>query len=117
MDSCPRRLNEFGPWDHTEGQDVPIRDRCPFCGSLTGDAFMVRVRAGERLGPTDKSYKVYLDDAKFYFQHLSEDQRREFFELYRDGKLNVGYPGRFYVLPFFIRAAENPQESPENTQK
>jgi hypothetical protein len=40
--------------------------------------------------------------AKFYFQHLTENQRKRFVELLREGKLRLNYPGRFYVLPFFI---------------
>lgn len=38
---------------------------------------------------------------KFYFQHLSVDERKRFVELLNAKKLNIGYPGRFYVLPFF----------------
>lgn len=106
-DTCPRRMTELGPWERTAGLDPVRSGRCPFCGSLAPAEFMRRARQGDELGPTDKSYKVYLDDpwAKFYFQHLDEAQRQEFFELYRDGKLNLGYPGRFYVLPFFITTA------------
>lgn len=39
---------------------------------------------------------------KFYYQHLSEAQRDEFLELLRSGEMHVGYPGHFYVLPFFL---------------
>lgn len=97
-------MTDFGPWDRTEGLDVPVDDRCPFCGSLTGDKFMERVRNGDQLGPTDKTYKVYLSDpwAKFYFQHLTETQTSEFFHLFQKQRLTIGYPGHFYVLPFFI---------------
>lgn len=38
---------------------------------------------------------------KFYFQHLSEDQRAEFVELYNAKKFNFAFPGHFYVMPFF----------------
>jgi len=102
--TCPRRMEEFGPWERTEGLDTVTDDRCSFCGSLTAAAFMERVRQGDEVGPTDKSYKAYLDNpwAKFYFQHLTEEQRREFFELYRSKRLVIGYPGDFTVLPFFI---------------
>jgi hypothetical protein len=104
VNTCPRRMTDFGPWDRTEGLDVPVDGRCPFCGSLTGDKFMERVRNGDQLGPTDKTYKVYLSDpwAKFYFQHLTETQTSEFFDLFQKQRLTIGYPGHFYVLPFFI---------------
>jgi len=103
---CPRRA-EASPdvLKMFPGPDRPRRDgTCPFCGSLTGEEFMRRVRAGDQLGPTDKAYKVYLEQpwGKFYFQHLGEDARREFVDLLNAGRLNLGYPGRFYVLPFFI---------------
>lgn len=109
-DTCPRRLNELGPWERTEGLDTPVRDRCPFCGSLTPERFLERARAGHQLGPTDKPYKVYLADSndKFYFQHLTNEQRREFFDLFQAGQLNLAYPGHFYVLPFFIKLQEVP---------
>jgi hypothetical protein len=102
---CPRRSETpGGPFRYGTGPDEPIDGRCPYCGSLMSDAFMQRVRAGDQLGPTDKSYKVYLDEpwAKFYFQHLDEASRHEFIELLNAKRLNIGYPGRFYVLPYFI---------------
>jgi len=110
---CPRR-DEYpdayppdGPDRYAPGHGLVTQARgCTYCGSMDPDDFMDAVRAGATLGPTDKSYKVYIDatacHGKFYFQHLGEAQRREFFELFRDGRLTVGYPGRFYVLPFFI---------------
>jgi hypothetical protein len=39
---------------------------------------------------------------KFYYQHLSEEQRDAFVDLLNAKTVNVGYPGHFYVLPFFI---------------
>jgi hypothetical protein len=39
--------------------------------------------------------------AKFYFEHLNEDQKREFIELLNAKTLNIGYPGHFYNPPFF----------------
>jgi hypothetical protein len=38
---------------------------------------------------------------KFYFQHLNEDERTRFVELFNAKALNIGYPGHFYTLPFF----------------
>lgn len=40
---------------------------------------------------------------KFYFQHLSDDEKKRFIELLNAQKINIGYPGHFYVLPFFCR--------------
>lgn len=102
--TCPRRMNELGGWERTEGLDRIDEDRtCSFCGSLTGDAFMERVRAGETVSPTDKNFKAYLDQpwAKFYFQHLTVEQQREFIDLINARRVVIGYPGRFDVLPFF----------------
>lgn len=111
--TCPRRLNELGPWERTEGLDIPVAGRCPFCGSITPETFLERARDGNQLVPTDKPYKVYLGDTndKFYFQHLTNEQRREFFDLFQSGRLNLGYPGHFYVLPFFIKILEVPSDS------
>lgn len=39
---------------------------------------------------------------KFYFQHLSEDQMREFIDILNAGRMNIGYPGHFYSPPFFF---------------
>jgi len=38
---------------------------------------------------------------KFYFQHLSTDQREKFVDLLNQGKINIGAPGYFYTLPYF----------------
>lgn len=43
-------------------------------------------------------------EAKFYYQHLSDAQRAEFIDLVNDGRMKIGYPGHFYRLPFFCRA-------------
>lgn len=47
--------------------------------------------------------------AKFYYQHLSAEQQSEFIALYNERRMNIGYPGRLYVPPFF--AAPNSAES------
>jgi hypothetical protein len=70
--TCPRRMQDFGPWDRSEGLDrwatghgLVGQDRvalsCSFCGSLHPDRFMELVREGWIVGPTDKSYKAYLE--------------------------------------------------------
>jgi hypothetical protein len=90
---------------------------CSYCGSCSGDDFMAFVKAGGEVGPTDKSYKAYMHDTatakapggpagKFYFQHLSEDQMKEFVALLNEGKVTIGYPHYFYTRPFFITYGE-----------
>lgn len=117
--TCPRRNHEIGPWEAGENLDTwDIREQmhnglrarhCSFCGSLHPDDFMQAARDGVELGPTDKSYKVYVNKpnggSKFYFQHLSPEQRAEFVELLNAKKLSIGYPGHFYSPPFFVRPA------------
>lgn len=44
---------------------------------------------------------------KFYFQHLSEDQKRQFIQLMNEKKLNLAFPGHFYRLPFFVQREAN----------
>lgn len=44
--------------------------------------------------------------AKFYFQHLSQQQQERFIELINDGSMRIGTPGHFYSLPFFIKMVE-----------
>jgi hypothetical protein len=43
---------------------------------------------------------------KFYFQHLSEAEMRRFIELHNAHKIKMGYPGHFYVRPYFCRPVE-----------
>lgn len=42
------------------------------------------------------------DRAKFYFQHLSEEQRHRFIQLLNEKKIQFEGGYGFYVLPFFI---------------
>lgn len=142
--TCPRRMSDWGPWNRAEGLDK-YRDSdhsCTFCGSLDPDVLMARLEAGDvELGPTDKSYKVYVrnlggekfkqsyrgsncpggedptkwvwttreqDETKFYFQHLSREQKLRFIELLNERKLRLGYPGHFYTRPFFISFGSEP---------
>jgi hypothetical protein len=84
---------------------------CTYCGSVSQEAFLAFVEAGGEVGPTDKGYKAYLHDAgevkapghKFYFYHLDEAGQQRFIELHNEKKMRIGYPGRFYALPFFCR--------------
>ena len=110
---CPRRVE--GPF---YDNDQPTPDFytdgfCNYCGSMDGDLFMALCEAGDvELGPTDKNYKVYVENSggapfdrpmsKFYFQHLSDDQKHRFVDLLNAKTLKIGDPGHFYRLPFFI---------------
>ena len=40
---------------------------------------------------------------KFYFQHLSAEQKTRFLVLHNTGKIKFGYPGHFYTTPYFAR--------------
>lgn len=110
--TCPRRMEEMGPWKREEGLDQYKRGgglvgqarACSFCGSMPPEDFMQAVREGKEVGPTDKNYKAYVGahEGKFYYQHLSEEQRKEFIALLNEKKVSIGYPGYFYVLPFFV---------------
>ncbi len=133
--TCPRREGGLGPWERGEGLDswlpgstfagarteyegVRLR-HCSFCGSLHPDDFVALVEKGYTVGPTDKSYKVYLqitrsdeereagvkatgfdlggaDIGKFYPYHMSAAQGDRFRELYASGEMKIGYPGHFY---------------------
>ena len=43
---------------------------------------------------------------KFYFQHLSDDDRTRFIELYNAKRMKLGYPGYFYSRPYFCKAVD-----------
>lgn len=118
---CPRR-DEMGAgvFKILEGRDFWRMDRghrtCSYCGSAHPDEVMQGIEDGTvELGPTDKSYKAYLeggvfgDRGKFYFQHFSKAQRVRFVELLNAKKVRVGYPGEFYRLPFFIHVEQPAQ--------
>ena len=114
---CPRR----GFLASEDPDTWRADDTCSYCGSVKPDVLMARLELGDiELGPTDKSYKVYVRNLggapigmKAYLQHLSDDQKRRFVDLYNTPSDNVedkpwmriGYPGHFYVLPFFMGPA------------
>ncbi|CAB4155067.1 hypothetical protein UFOVP650_72 [uncultured Caudovirales phage] len=112
MAQCPRRDESFAQYPSqadeflTRGSSRPF---CSFCGSVSGDELMAYIEAGGELTPTDKNYKAYLSGyAKFYYQHLSEEQRQRFVALMNEGKVKLAHPGHFYVMPFFM-AAKRPE--------
>jgi hypothetical protein len=109
---CPRGPGPGSPYQPPFDGVAHWRDdgACSYCGSFSEAAFFAAVEAGAELGPTDKNYKVYLRGegvphvkgaAKFYFQHLSEEGQARFIALYNGKRMNIGYPGNFYVPPFF----------------
>ncbi len=108
--TCPRRRDSWFPGQADEtGVDVWRDDKtCSFCGSLSESDFWDHIYEGGVVTPTDKAYKVYLkvhlssEHKKFYFQHLSTKGREEFVQRMNENRLNIGYPGNFYVLPFFV---------------
>jgi len=53
-----------------------------------------------------------IKHAKFYFQHLTQAGCEKFIELLNTKRLNIGYPGRFYVLPFFCVPIKKDPASP-----
>src|SRR5690349_1137501 len=103
---CPRRgllegalLDHWRAHAHNAGPGVRS---CSYCGSVHPDDFMQAIKDGVEIGPTDKSYKTYMHGpgfggAKFYLQHLSEDQKKAFVDHLNDRTMKVGYPGHFYV--------------------
>ena len=105
---CPRRDGiSSSIFKIVPEEDSWVADSvCSYCGSLHPDKFMELVESGKKLIPTDKNYKVYMDQRKFYFMHLSEDQKKKFVELLNANKINFSTPGKFYVLPFFIGVKE-----------
>jgi hypothetical protein len=110
---CPRR-REIGriPSNYPDDDTWNQRDgfwHCSWCGSIHPDDLLQIMQTNGELGPTDKNYKVYVKtsdkrQSKFYFQHLDVAQRLRFIELYnaKPRAFTIGYPGHFYVLPFFV---------------
>lgn len=96
---CPR-VPYGGPFGLAQWREDQT---CSGCGSLSEDAFMAAVRRGDEIVPTDKNYKVYVGNSRhrFYFQHLSPEGRSEFIDRLNARLVKFGFPGHFYVLPFF----------------
>ena len=109
---CPRRSESPIKITSPEDDHWQTDGTCSYCGSISQEMFFEAIENGHELGPTDKSYKVYVKGlnvhgaGKFYFQHLDPDGRDQFIRLYNDKKLNIGVPGDFYVNPFFCKRVE-----------
>lgn len=100
---CGRRNDMYAVDRNPEVLDTwRTNGTCSYCGSLSSDEFFKRIEGGEEVGPTDKNYKAYIGGSgKFYFQHFNEKDKLKFVDLYNLKKMKVGYPGYFYVKPFF----------------
>lgn len=118
---CPRAIEDgLGPNSPMKGpfngEAVWRPDgTCSYCGSLSPARFFEAVEAGLAVTPTDKNYKAYVPDApggsptgKFYFQHLSDEDKNRFIDLYNAKKMKIGIPGYFYVTPYFTRIEKAP---------
>lgn len=103
-DDSPLIHSGSGRDEWVEWPDEPGRLMCSYCGSMRPGDLFDAIEAGERLIPTDKSYKVYVDPGyrKFYFQHFDEAQKMRFIILLNEGRIVFGEPGYFYRTPYFI---------------
>jgi hypothetical protein len=114
MFTCPRRIEQGLHIDDSplllsgSNKDEWGPDKtCSYCGSFSQEVLFEAIAEGVKLTPTDKNYKVYVAKpcrgaGKFYFQHLDEAGKDQFLQFLKDGKMNIGVPGYFYVLPFFL---------------
>jgi hypothetical protein len=123
--TCPRRRENGMDRDDSpltlSGQNLDewrTDDTCSYCGSVSQETLFKCIEAGAEIGPTDKSYKIYVrgGDApgpmpKFYFQHLDEEGRKRFIDLVNEQKMNIGYPHHFYVLPYFAHPVSSEESS------
>lgn len=100
---CPRRSEVVGPFKLPEADHWGSDKTCSFCGGLHPDEALRLLREGAEITPTDKNYKFYINGTrKGYFQHFEEAHKREFIQMLNEGRMNIAYPGHFYVLPFFV---------------
>lgn len=117
--TCPLRAVGLAS-DRREGLDDWVEPRgpynsgtlaCSYCGSMRPEEFLDAVKRQVELVPTDKNYKAYLtgenrSEFEFFFAHFDVNQARELAALDAAKQINFAFPGRFYVKPFFMVAAE-----------
>ncbi len=62
-------------------------------------------------GPDTCTHWVTKDTnhTKFYFQHLSDEQKNRFIELYNEKRIQFEGGYGFYVMPFFCKRVEKEQ--------
>lgn len=118
--ACPRR-REMGALVHS---GYPDTDRwveeadgnyrtCSWCGSMHPAELVNAIKANVEIGPTDKSYKLYVAypsadrTLKFYTQHFEGTAYGdEFYDLWSAKQINWGYPGHPYVMLYVPSAPE-----------
>ena len=90
---------EIGPTD--KGYKVYLEVRA---GVPLKQTYRECPRDAKCTGPDDCTHWVTreMTHGKFYFQHLSDEQKKRFIELLNEKKLKIGVPGHFYTLPFFM---------------
>ncbi len=113
--TCPRRIEDYAAIAEENQDGWEYRSDnllwCTYCGSLQPNMLLSMMTTGVVLKPTDKNYKIYLSTAghgqlgAFYFQHFSDEDKHQFVELFnqKPRPFTIGYPGHFYVLPFFMK--------------
>lgn len=93
---------------------VPFRQAYRDCYSKGADGQMMFDENRQAIkkdppchGPTDCEHWVTRerDETKFYFQHLSDEQRDRFIELLNERKIKFQGGVGFYVLPYFAQRA------------
>lgn len=103
MSTCNEEQDK---WERRE-RDLPRQ--CSFCGSMHPDDFNSLVQSSAEVIPTDKRYKAYVSvdnrQMKFYFSHMSDIHIGRFVQLLDRERINLAYPGRFYVPPFIMALA------------
>lgn len=68
------------------------------------EVYLTHIKLGDEDGARQwlESYPISgTHIGKFYFQHLSQEQRQQFVDLLNAKALKIGCPGHFYRLPFF----------------
>jgi hypothetical protein len=106
---CPRRSISSDVYGYPAEDHWRDNGTCSYCGSITPKAFFEAIQEGKEIEPTDKSYKVYVKTtqfAKFYFQHLSNEDQDKFIKLVNDKQIKIGFPGYFYTTPYFCQKIE-----------
>lgn len=109
--TCPRRMDELGPWPRKEGLDGFTAEAvCVFCGSISVEAFEGFIREAAkpkskvRIDSAKGGAKFYVRNpdargcVKFYAVHATREQRESHYELLRDA-LHVSRVKAFGVTP------------------
>lgn len=111
-------LNPDMVMERLEAGDVEIiptdKSYKAYIRNAGGRPFTQRWRTDDKPWTGDESQHVWetreTQEMKFYFQHFSEEQQRRFIELHNAGRLKIGMPGYFYVVPFFCKREPAPKE-------